>query len=124
MADRYTLLSRMQDAYHYLLAATGDVDPDGCESTFDHSRLVERVEFYERGRDAFIDCSDIADDLEEALDADLRGAVLDSAVARDFRDEGEMKVSAKLLLDVLRNWCVAIEVDAYSCTDLRTGKQH
>lgn len=122
--SRPLLISKLQDVYHYLLAATGELDSEGRESTFDHGRLVQRLENYDFGRDAFIDAHDIADGSPDEASEEQRREVLDSPRGWDFRDEAEMKAAAKTLFRVLRDWCKTIEVDPYQCFDIRTGRHY
>lgn len=124
MQTRALLIGKLQDAYHYLLAATGTHDSDGRESTFDYGKLVQRIECYEKGREAFIEAHDIADGGPDGADAEQRREVLDSRYISDLKDEIDMRLNARILLGWMRQWCERIAVDPYCAYDEREERSH
>jgi len=126
---RYALISRAQDVAHYFAAVAPKAA--GFESTFCDRRdqtLRGKLENYESGRIAFIECFDIGRQMIDLLpehcraalpaDQDPPSALCDVRYVDEITSEAELKREAAKAYRLFDRWMKALRIRAYDATDL------
>jgi|SRR5687767_10545575 len=134
---RSDLISKAQDAVHYLAAAINDWRFTEFESTFActerEQALRGRLESYDAGKLAFLQCCDLARSIADELNLSERERnepfnripnALDLVDADYINSEAELKREAKKAFRMFQKWMACLRINAYDCTDLMTGEQH
>lgn len=113
-------LSKMQDLVHYLAGSM----PDGYggRSTFDYTRLRDRVENYESAETALASLYDVAQDVGLVVPDVVYGT--DLRAYHYIDTDAEMASCATVVLVRLLDWCKELQIDPWRCTDLVTKEQH
>lgn len=115
------LIAKLQDAYHYALAATANTDERGRESTFTDWRyrtLAGRLANYDRAIGAWLYAQDVARALGLIPSGGPKHDALMMPASSDFETLAHLAGAARRAARYIDQWAASMGIDAYGGSEI------